>query len=410
LSNLALPPGPSSVITIHTLDGPSDATAATDPLRAIVGEFLAGYGEHTRLTYADHLGYPWRVTATRSRPVGAPRDVSRLRNGVAFLRWCAAHDLDPLADVTRRQILAWVEDVKASRNSAGEPLDDITIGQMVSCVSTFYDWSARYGHDGADSEVTYSRVQQPVVLDRRTKRLATKTAESPTRSLIADEVAQLQRVADHDPARYADPLRTGTWVALLFELGLRIDELTSLHRDDMSVMAGERVVTVTGKGGRRRTLKVTRATAARIDRYLAHRDMETGTTVPALRGQVSYKHQPLIAARAHKTRELVAMRNGDCAKKLKALAILAGIEDPDSITPHVARHTWATIARLADVPESTIQTHFGHADAATTGRYGKHVALILNSPVDQVAAALETALIATFAAHDDQHPEDGRRA
>ena len=34
----------------------------------------------------------------------------------------------------------------------------------------------------------------------------------------------------------------------LFALGLRIDELTGLRRDDMSVMAGHRVVTVSGKG------------------------------------------------------------------------------------------------------------------------------------------------------------------
>jgi integrase len=403
VSNLTRHLGPSAVVTIHTMDGPSDTTAAADPLRPIVFEFLAGFSRNTRLAYADHLGFPYRLTATRTAPVGAVRATSRLRNGVTFLRWCDRRGLHPFTDVGRREILAWIEELENSRNPDGQPLADITRGQMVSAVSKLYEWANRHGPDGgADAVVTYC-TRQPVVVDRKARKLRTATPTSPTRSLTADEVALLQRTADHDPARYGDPERTGTWVALLFELGLRIDEMTSLTRGDMSVMAGERVVTVTGKGGKKRTLKVTRATAARIDRYLAHRDALTGGTVPAVRGQVASRaHEPLIAAVAKKTRTLVPMRNGDCATKLRTLAELAGIELPARITPHVARHTWATLARLAGVAESDIQSHFGHVDSKTTGRYGQHVALIINSPVDKVAGVLETALIATFTHHEQE--------
>lgn len=344
--------------------------------KGLVGAFLANFKGNTRQTYADHLGYPWRVTPTKTQPLGADRDVSALRHGLTFLRWCEDEGLHPFVDVTRTGILVWVDELATSRHpKTGKPLDTITQGQMVSAVSRFYKWACENGHATA----------QPVMVDRRALQLWTKTAESPTRSLDRSEVHALLEAADTDPARGSDPIRTGAMVALLFELGLRVSELIGLATADMSIMQGRRVVTVTGKGGKRRTLTLTPATAARIDRHLATRD-GSGPAL-ALPGQVSAHNTPLIAARAPTTAALVPLRRGDVLTKLRYLARLAGIEQPETISPHVARHSWATAAREEGVPGSEIKNHFGHADERTSDRYGHHVARITNSPVDLVARA-----------------------
>lgn len=52
---------------------------------------------------------------------------------------------------------------------------------------------------------------------------------------------------------------------------------------------------------------------------------------------------------------------------LKKLATLAGIEA--HITTHVARHTFATVARLRGTPVGTIQEMLNHADISTTQEY-----------------------------------------
>jgi integrase/recombinase XerD len=394
------PADPGRVYVIHTLDElPGESTADVERIKVVAGEFLAGYDPRTARTFADHLGYPWRVVATTKHAAGSPRPVAHLRNGCSFLVWCWRQGItDPFHQVTSKHIKDWQREAKDSRNAAGDPLHPTTVGQMVSAVSALYDWLCENGPDGPEGEATYAD-WQPVVLNRKALKLSTRTKQSSTRSLTPGEIAQIQLVADHDPAHRGDPLRTGTWVKVLYELGVRIEELTGLKREDMSIMDGRRVLTVTGKGGDRRTMAITNGTAARIDRYLAARDAKQGTAVPALRGQVSSrKSEPLFAAVAPKTGRLVAMRSADCAAKLMWLAEMAEIENHGEVTPHTARHSWASNARQAGIPDSVIQKHFGHASGSTTDRYGHHVMQIRNSPVDKVAEVYAAALLHTFSA------------
>jgi integrase len=54
-------------------------------------------------------------------------------------------------------------------------------------------------------------------------------------------------------------------------------------------------------------------------------------------------------------------------KQLKKLGRLAGIEK--TVTTHVARHSWATIARMEHIPLSVISEAMGHRDEKTTTIY-----------------------------------------
>lgn len=54
-------------------------------------------------------------------------------------------------------------------------------------------------------------------------------------------------------------------------------------------------------------------------------------------------------------------------KRLKKLAVLCGIDK--SLSTHVARHTWATMARRQNIPLSVISEGLGHSSEKTTSIY-----------------------------------------
>jgi integrase len=347
--------------------GPARGATEDDPLREIVAEFLAGYSSSGRAAYADHLGYPYRVVENSAGTIGAARDVSELRNGYAYFYWCTRNDLDPLVDVTSREIHRWVTELTASRNAAGEPLDEATAGLMVSAASAFYDWACTAG---------YAR-WQPVVLDRTALGVSTRPRRAPATPLPLREVALLQRFADHDPARYGDPARSGATVALLFILGLTVPELTALTRADQRLHDGRPVLEVAGRTGSR-TVVLPAAVTTRLQRYLAGRDARP----PANTRPDDRAAEPLIASTG-RTGELTALRNDDCVRKLKTLAAAAGLDNPAALTPTAGRTTWQQLARDAGVPADAIAAHLG--DHTTAG-------VPADAPAEIVATALAGAL------------------
>jgi integrase/recombinase XerD len=113
------------------------------------------------------------------------------------------------------------------------------------------------------------------------------------------------------------------------------------------------MVAVMGKGGKERLVPVsTRARAA----ALAAR----GAGDPRKAARWLF---PSRAAGGHITRQAVGM-------VLKEAAIEAGL-DPERVSPHVLRHSFAThlLARGADL--RSLQLLLGHADIATTQIYTK---------------------------------------
>lgn len=73
----------------------------------------------------------------------------------------------------------------------------------------------------------------------------------------------------------------------------------------------------------------------------------------------------------------------------KRIATLAGLDDPQSVHPHVARHTYITEARRQGYAGDVIQHSVGHANIEQTDKYGKHIINIEKSPAYGVAAAFE---------------------
>jgi integrase/recombinase XerD len=153
-------------------------------------------------------------------------------------------------------------------------------------------------------------------------------------------------------------LRLTAVLELLYASGLRITELVSLPLN--AVVRGERMLIVKGKGGKERLVPMGEAARDALDRWLSVRDQ----FIPE--GGSSRFLFPSRGASGYLTRHR-------CGQLLKALAIKSGI-DPDTLSPHVLRHAFAThlLAHGADL--RSVQQMLGHADIATTEIY-THVEL-----------------------------------
>ena len=149
-------------------------------------------------------------------------------------------------------------------------------------------------------------------------------------------------------------LRFVALLELLYATGMRASELVSLPR---RVLAGDdRVLTITGKGGRERLLPLNAPARAAIAAYLAE---EAARSSP--NHNPSKWLFPAHSAAGHVTRQHLG-------QELKAVAAEAGL-DPERVSPHVLRHAFAShlLDRGADL--RAVQQLLGHADISTTQIY-----------------------------------------
>lgn len=143
-------------------------------------------------------------------------------------------------------------------------------------------------------------------------------------------------------------------VELLYASGLRVSELVSLTVQ--TVHADDRLLTITGKGGRERLVPLSEAARAAIGNYLRIcRKLECtpGETGPWL--------FPGHGRRGHLTRQQFGFG-------LKDLAIAAGLE-PEKVSPHVLRHAFASHLLAGGADLRAVQQMLGHADISTTQIY-----------------------------------------
>lgn len=143
--------------------------------------------------------------------------------------------------------------------------------------------------------------------------------------------------------------RDAAVLALLYGCGLRISEALAIRRDEAPV--GRRdSVTVTGKGGKVRTLPVIAPVQQAIEDYL---QLCPWTGTP---------EGPLF----------VGARGGPLSPRIIQLAVermRGALGLPDDATPHALRHSFAThlLGRGGDL--RTIQELLGHASLSTTQLY-----------------------------------------
>lgn len=259
-----------------------------------------------------------------------------------FLAFLDEHDLD-LFHVRRSHIDLYARTCEAEGSS------DQTVARRISSVSSFYRWAIQEGL----AEVNPAQNVRRPRLDQDTTTTAALTRRE------AEDLLEAAR--SHSP-------RSLALVDLLLTSGMRISEALGARLSDLS---SDRIV-IRRKGGARAVIPLPEHTVTAL------RAMTETTGTELARGDE--QDAPLFT-----TRSGLPWDRHEAGRSLQRLARTAGIEK--KISPHVLRHTHATLALDLGVPLQHLQDSLGHRDPRTTRRYD-HARLRLEQSSSRQVGAL----------------------
>ncbi len=254
----------------------------------------------------------------------APRTVDAYRRDLARV---AAFLGKPVGRATVGELETYVAQLRADGLSAA------TIARRTASARSFFRHQQLVG----------ARTDNPaaaVDLPRRTRRLP--------RTLSAGEA---ERLIDAAAGVSQRALRDRALVELLYGAGLRVSEAVGLDRRGVDL--DDRLVRVTGKGGKERVVPIGRQAADAVRRYLA-------------------RGRPHLDRR-HRAELFLNAKGGPLTRAgaflvLRRLAAAAGLE-PERVHPHLLRHSFATHLLEGGADLRSVQEMLGHADLATTELY-----------------------------------------
>jgi integrase/recombinase XerD len=255
-----------------------------------------------------------------------------------FAGWLARQKLT-LSRVRKDHLAAYI----ASLGQAGMAAS--TAARRLSALRQFFDFLFSEKHR-ADNPA--AALESP------------KQGRSLPGTLGAADVVRLIEAARVDTS--PSGLRLSAMLELVYGAGLRVSELVSLKLAAIQPRAGQPVsdfLLITGKGNKERLVPLGSQARAALADYLAAR--------PAFlrEGAASAWLFPYHRAKGYLTRQQFAVM-------LKELALAAGL-DPEAISPHTLRHSFASHLLEGGADLRVIQELLGHADISTTQIY-THVA------------------------------------
>ncbi|MCX4471316.1 tyrosine-type recombinase/integrase [Micromonospora sp. NBC_01655] len=313
----------------------ASSSVAAEELAALLREWLIGYqSANTRDAYR--------------------RDVAH------WLAFLTVSGVDPLTEARRVHTHAWLR----AQESSGAA----TATRARRAVSAFYTWMVAEDHTDRANPAAIDPKRKPRVNPDR----------STTAGLTRDQAGALLAAADADTGPQA--ARAAAIVALLLYTGLRVGELVGADREQLGEDRGHRVLRFTAKGDQPHLVALPAPVTRRLDAYLAGRVDLAGDRLPT-QTPGARPRRPLVA-----TASGGRLDRGAVWRLLKRLACTAGISV--TMSPHVLRHTCATLARDAGARLEDIQDQLGHADVRTTRRYDHGGARLDRSPAYTLAGYL----------------------
>lgn len=172
------------------------------------------------------------------------------------------------------------------------------------------------------------------------------------------EILKIFKVAYNTKARFKDTLsyaylealRNIVIVELLFSTGARVSEIADLKEDSINLNTGS--ITIKGKGNKERIIQVCNSEAISILKEY----------YKVFKSKMGNAGSNFLINRFNKKLSDQSIRN-----VVKKLAAQAGILK--RVTPHLFRHSFATLLLEKDVDIKYIQTLLGHSSIMTTQIY-----------------------------------------
>ncbi|MDR1466332.1 MAG: tyrosine-type recombinase/integrase [Treponema sp.] len=236
--------------------------------------------------------------------------------------------------VTRRLVQSYVEALNGTHKPS-------SVKRKLVVLKSFF----RYMEEEYDYENPFSRFRFKIKEQKRLPRLI--PAE-----MIQDLLKMLYKqkaLAVPRSRKYAELVRDAAILELLFATGLRVSELCALSKTDIDIQTGNALVY--GKGGKMRLVYIVNTDVIEILREYA--DIFAASIIKTGCFFINQISKPLSP---DSVRSMIRRR----AKE-------AGI--PIRITPHMFRHSFATLLLEEGVDIRYIQHFLGHSSIVTTQIY-----------------------------------------
>lgn len=275
-------------------------------------------------------------------PVPAETDWRQLA-GAWLLEYPSVHT----QDAYRRDLQQWADycahtlggtdPLKASRpwvTHYARHLDTLdlapsTRARKLAAVASFYAYAVAAGSVAANPAAGVHRPRVP--------------NESPRLGLDREAARRVIAAAEAATAAHR------ALIALCLGAGLRVSEALAVTPADLTTVRGHQVVTVTGKGGKARSVPLSPQALALLSAALEGCPADT----PVVRtdtGELIDRHRAL--------------------RMVEALGRRAGVGH--RLRPHDLRHTAATLSLDGGAPIHRVQDLLGHSSPTTTTRYVQH--------------------------------------
>jgi integrase/recombinase XerD len=256
-----------------------------------------------------------------------------------YARFLGARGRGGLADVSGLDVAEFRAALRTG-DDEHPPLAVSSVGRAVVAVRGLHAFALKEGLAAADPA---SDVAPPAPARRLPKAIPVESVER-----ILDAAGSAD---DPDPR----VLRDRALLEFLYGTGARISEATGLDVDDLSHLAREPSVLLTGKGGKQRYVPVGRYAARALDAYLVRGR-------PVLAGKAVRSASPAVFLNARGGR---LTRQGAWGI-LRDAAARGGEAD---VSPHTMRHSFATHLLDGGADIRVVQELLGHASVATTQVY-----------------------------------------
>lgn len=192
------------------------------------------------------------------------------------------------------------------------------------------------------------------------------------RALVTDEVKTMFDLAKMDNSIIG--VRDLLVLELLATTGMRRAEICEIKIGDIQLTQGVYAINIVGKGNKERVIVASNEVMGIINKYMNMR----GITMKD-------KDEYLLVSHANRKSGNGKVSTNMIYRIVKHYAELADI-DPDTISPHTLRHTFATQCIGMGTPIQDVQQLMGHASINTTELYNHSFNIINNNPAEKLTS------------------------
>ena len=288
--------------------------------------------------FEQHIAYERRLSPGTVR--------NYLRDCREFVEWCGStpEKFNPKL-VTRDDLGGWIRHLTESKKG----ISSASVNTKSSSIKAWFRWMASQGLIDKNPLAETYRL-------KAAKKLPNHIHTSDMQTIVANLWVRLSSSEEY--ASFRDALL----VMMLYSTGMRLAEITALTTESLNHNLSE--VKVLGKGGKERIIPIVKKLRTPLADYLRSRQNFCSENICISRQKALF----LTTKRNHEDEhEVQPMSRFQIERAVQMELAAAGVAGKHS--PHVLRHTFATMLMNGGADLREIQELLGHASLGTTQIY-----------------------------------------